>query len=107
MEHTAIILPDPKSIETYAVVAMSTGHLTEQDRDALIEAARNTDENMVMERDTGFFVKLMGPDSDHDLRHGHSENLLRIIRWASSAGFGMIEFDRDAPAISCFDFFDW
>lgn len=93
MEHTAIILPDLKSIETYAVVSMSTGHLTELDRDALSEAAKNSDENLIFERDTGFFMKLMGPDSDHDLRHGHSLTLLRIIRWASSAGFGMIEFD--------------
>jgi hypothetical protein len=107
MEHMNILLPDPKAVETYVVVAMSTGHLTKEDEAALTLASDDPEENMLMKRDTGFLLKLMGPATEYDMRHGHSETFLRIIRWANTAGFRMIEFDRDAPVMSCFQCFEW
>lgn len=68
-------LPAADEVETYAVVAMSTGHLTIEDRDALQEAADCAEENMVMARPTGFFIKLYDLADSNDLRHGHSESI--------------------------------
>lgn len=100
-------LPAADEIETYAVVAMSTGHLTLEDRDALTEAAACADENMVMARPTGFFIKLCDLADSDDLRHGHSESIKRIIQWAKGLGFQVIEFDEAANEISCFPLYEW
>lgn len=106
-ETHAFQLPDPSEIETYRVVAMSTGHLTEGDRDSLTEAASDRAENMVMVRPTGFFIKLYDLADSDDLRHGESEELKRIIQWAKGCGFQLIEFDEAANEISAFPTFDW
>lgn len=100
-------LPDATEIETYAVVAMSTGHLTKEDAAALQEAADCADDNMVMARSTGFFIKLYDLADSDDLRHGHSESIKRIIQWAKGLGFQMIEFDEAANPISCFPTYEW
>lgn len=100
-------LPAADEVETYAVVAMSTGHLTIEDRDALQEAADCAEENMVMARPTGFFIKLYDLADSNDLRHGHSESIKRIIQWAKGLGFQMLEFDESAGEISCFPVYDW
>ena len=103
----AIQMPDPSEIESYTVVAMSTGHLTIEDRDALQEAANCVEENMVMARPTGFFIKLYDLADTEDLRHGHSESIKRIIQWAMGLGFQMIEFDEAASELSCFPIYEW
>lgn len=107
MKNPIPTLPAADEIETYAVVALSTGHLTLEDRDALTEAATCADENMVMARTTGFFIKLHDLADSDDLRHGHSESIKRIIQWAKGLGFQGIEFDMDAGQISCFPTYDW
>lgn len=96
-------------IEKYSVVAMSTAHLTEMDSKALSIAAKDSEENMVMERSTGYFIKLyQGDDSKcSNFRHGHSDAIQDIIQWAINSGYGMIEFDCDAPTLSLFPVFDW
>lgn len=100
-------MPAADEIETYAVVAMSTGHLTEDDRDALQEAANCAEENMVMARPTGFFIKLYDLADSDDLRHGHSESIKRIIQWAKGLGFQGIEFDEAANELPCFPVYEW
>lgn len=101
------------ALETYEVVALSTGHLTLEDRDALEDAA-NEGDPMVLKRDTGFFIKFYpaGPEdnegiSPSNLRHGHSETIKDIIRWALKSGYSMIEFDSDADMLEQFPTFDW
>src|SRR5690554_6179707 len=100
-------LPLPDEIETYAVVALSTGHLTKEDVQSLQEAADDSEENMVMARPTGFFIKLYDLADSDDLRHGHSESIKRIIQWAKGLGFQGIEFDGAANALPCFRVYNW
>lgn len=94
--------------EQYRVIAISTGHLTEEDISALEIAADDSDENMVLERDTGFFIKLYEDDEDGgiNLRHGHSDTIQTLIQWCHAAGFRMIEFDCDAPTLPHFPVFN-
>lgn len=101
------------TLETYEVVALSTGHLTLEDRNALEDAA-NEGDPMVLKRDTGFFIKFYPADPDDNegisssnLRHGHSETIKDIIRWALKSGYSMIEFDSDADTLDQFPTFDW
>lgn len=109
---------DPKSIdliceeinlgreeEHYQVVAMSTSHLTEADRDSLLGAVGQRDQ-MVLQRDTGFFVKLFVDETESNFRHGDSETIKNIIRWAHRSGYQMIEFDCDAAVLPRFPVFD-
>ncbi len=98
--------------ENYRAVAMSTGHLSEADRDALAQAVLDG-EQMVLQRRTGFFLKLM-EDDDEDAEvasgnysHGDSETIKDIIRWAYRRGYRMIEFDCDAQVMPQFPVFDW
>jgi len=93
-------------VETYMAVAISTAHLTQKDIDALGEAAADDGENMVMARKTGFFVKLYGHDQTSNLRHGHSQTIKDILRWAFGAGWNLVEFDRDADTVDIFPVFD-
>jgi hypothetical protein len=100
-------------LETYQVVALSTGHLTHEDRNALDNAASEGDP-MVLKRDTGFFIKFYPADTEDNegispsnLRHGHSATLKDIIRWALKCGYSMIEFDCDADALDQFPTYDW
>ena len=94
------------SFEEYKVVAMSTSHLTEEDRDLLVEAVNDADQ-MVLERETGFFIKLFDEEVPHNYRHGHSETIKDIIRWAHDSGYRMIEFDSDAEVLNQFPVFEW
>lgn len=102
------------SAESYKVLALSTGHITKEDTDALNAAAADPEENMVMKRDTGWFIKLYYvPDiSDQhtvnrNMRHGVSPAIKLIIKLAVNAGFQMIEFDGDAGYIDGLPTFDW
>lgn len=96
-----------KAAEAYRVLAVSTGHITEQDNLLLQAAADDPDETMVMGRKTGYFIKLYAGDSPLNYRHGYSEALNRLIRLAHEAGFQMIELDCDASLIDGLDVFDW
>lgn len=92
--------------ERYLVVAMSTGHLTKEDRDSLVEAVNDGDQ-MVLQRRSGFFLKLFEEESPSNYHHGHSETIKDIIRWAHQSGYRMIEFDCDAQVLPHFPVFDW
>lgn len=93
-------------LEQYSCVALNLHHLTEDDARCLREAVAEGD-NSVLEREYGFFIKLLDEDSPRNLRHGHSDALKEIIRWAHSVGHLMIEFDLDVDAIDLFPTFEW
>ncbi|MFA0809315.1 DUF5983 family protein [Microbulbifer epialgicus] len=92
--------------ENYKVVAISTGHLSIEDRDTLIEAGNNGDQ-MVMQRDSGFFLKLFEDETLNRGRFGNSETMENIIQWAYKANYRMIELDSCAEAVPHFPIFDW
>jgi hypothetical protein len=92
------------SAESYKVLALSTGHITKEDTDALNAAAADPEENMVMKRDTGWFIKLYYVP---DISDQHSPAIKLIIKLAVNAGFQMIEFDGDAGYIDGLPTFDW
>tara|TARA_R110002167_G_scaffold204404_1_gene408434 strand:+ start:3741 stop:4055 length:315 start_codon:yes stop_codon:yes gene_type:complete len=91
-------------IETYKAVALSTGHLTEADRDYL--AVLSTQSSMVMSRDEGFFVKLYEEMEPSTIAH-FGETLGAVIEWAYSLGVRLVEFDRDANTSDLFPTFEW
>lgn len=92
--------------ETYSTVALSTGHLTIKDAEALGEAARAGD-SMVAQRPTGFFIKIYRDGLHQNLRHGVSDQIRAIMEWAFNNGFGMVEFDAAAPSNDNFLTFEW
>ena len=103
-------------METYTVLAMSTGHLTKEDNSLLHSithrhhhALENPFYGMVMTREKGYFIKL------YDERYLNEEGatefspaLQKIILHAHDEGHRMVEFDCDAaeyPAL--FETFNW
>lgn len=97
-------------LDEYRAIALSTAHITEADRDELAAAATDGD-TMVLMRESGFFIKLYEETEDGDgqsnYRHGVSESIKQIIRWAYNAGYRMIEFDSDAPFLEGFQTYNW
>ena len=84
------------SIEEYKVLVLSTEHLTQDDFD-ILDGMIFT--NMVMSRDTGYFVKLYSEQCyNTDAYEALSPSFAKIVQYASDNKFGMIEFDSDAPA---------
>jgi hypothetical protein len=98
-----------EGVETYKVAALCTAHLTEKDSELLKIAGDDPDENMVMSREYGFFIKLYSDEAavNDNYRHGHSEAINNIIAWALAHGVELIEFDRDAGCVDGFPTFDW
>ena len=92
-------------METYQVIALSTSHIEEDDTGALRIAAFQT--NMVMERESGFFIKLYMNDLAGNLRGDYSPSLCKVIEFAFNNDFQMIELDSDAEAIPELEQHDW
>jgi hypothetical protein len=92
-------------METYSVLAASTGHIELADNGALKVAASQT--GMVMHRHTGYFIKLYRDDKAANIRPDYSPSLQKLIEHAFDEGFGMIELDCDAEALEGFDLHDW
>lgn len=92
-------------METYSVLAASTGHIELADNGALRVAASQT--GMVMARHTGYFIKLYQNDKAANIRPGYSSSLQKLIEFAHDKGFGMIELDCDAETLEGFDLHDW
>lgn len=90
--------------EEYRVLAVSTSHLHKSDIHGMECAARTGTEQMLMERDTGFFLKLYEEDTEpeRNVRPEWSNDANRIIRWAYVHGYRMIEFDADAQTMDTF-----
>ena len=91
--------------DQYKALALSTGHLRQEDKQILTNMAFNT--GMITERDTGWFIKLfelMGniAESASVWEENYpfiSEHLRHIFMGAYLAGYRMIEFDSDADTI--------
>lgn len=90
-------------IETYSVMAASTGHLNKSDKLAFL--VKSTEEfSMVFERTTGYILKLHTneDDAEYDISDQYSDTLNQIITFAVEHGFTAIEFDSDAPVLNGF-----
>jgi len=98
-------------MESFKALVLSTGHLTEADRDTLVEAMNDPGEPMIMGRDTGFFVMLYD-DQDSNIGafvtdHNLSTTFMIIIGYAHNKGYRMIQFDADGPEEILFAKFSW
>ncbi len=97
--------------DSYQCIGVNLAHLKEDDKHAL---DCMTSDSMVMERDTGWFVKLYEKDDESksvkelykQMYPGATDNLLSIMCAAYCAGFRLIEFDTDALYIDVFPVFD-
>ena len=111
-------------MEVYSVLVLSTAHITKEDADVLHSITHRHPyilnhpfANMIMERDTGYFMKLYEEEYLNDLaaypkvmaeNMRFSTALQKIITYAYSEGHRMIEFDRDAEKYpEFFETFDW
>lgn len=89
--------------DTFSCIGINICHLSEDDKHTLDCAFSG---EMVMERDTGWFVKLYEFDEKEEdgtledfftvLYQGITPTLLTIFCEAYQAGFRLIEFDMDA-----------
>ncbi len=97
--------------DSYQCIGVNLDHLKEDDKHAL---DCMTSDSMVMERDTGWFVKLYEKDDESksveelykQMYPGATDNLLSIMCASYRAGFRLIEFDADALHIDVFPVFD-
>lgn len=99
--------------EQYKCIAMSTGHLSEAAKAALTEAATKTVRGeggggggMVMERDTGWFVKMYSADDcapNETMFPGFPDDLEAIFGACREAGYQLVEFDADASDVAGLD----
>ncbi|WP_370238617.1 DUF5983 family protein [Neptunomonas phycophila] len=95
--------------ESYTCAAISTGNLTEEDA-LLLKHLANTGSQQILQRESGFFIKLIETDDSAEscnLHPQYSPSLLGIIDFVYMAGARMIEFDKDAKAIEGFPVFEW
>jgi hypothetical protein len=90
---------------SYAAIAMCTGHLTEEDKLALSHAI-NEGSNQVLERETGYFIKIELTQVPRAYSFAKSDNFKMILQWAHASGYQLIEFDTDADAMSQFEYFE-
>lgn len=85
--------------DKYQCIGVSTSHLTSDDKDKLSLTA-DGECNMIMERDTGFFIKLYEEtEYTHNLCDNLSQEAQDVIMACHAAGFRMIEFDCDADEL--------
>ena len=83
--------------EQYKTLCISTGDLGVQD----LHNLKHIDSQMVMERDTGFFIKLYDEEEyNMDEFQGLDWKTKVIINAARDAGFRMIEIDCDADRLT-------
>lgn len=97
------------SDDIYNVIVVSSGHLTHQDDEGLNVLARRTADAVVLDKSPGYVVKL-DPDNDSSLEELYphmSESFYSIIKSATEAGFGMVEFDPDGKEYASLTLFDW
>lgn len=96
--------------DRYTCIGINLNHLTEDDKHTLDCHLPNS---MVMERETGWFVKLYQPDIAASVEEfytakypGITLNLLKIFCGAYRAGFRLIEFDLHAQEVCGLSLFD-
>ncbi|WP_238091375.1 hypothetical protein [Photobacterium leiognathi] len=89
---------DIQEPETYKVLCVSLrDDLLQKDIDDLESLCESGETNMVMERDTGFFIKLYDTVEQNNSHFKHlSPEFNYIILTALESGYRMIELDCDA-----------
>lgn len=88
------------SQDQYSTICISTAHVSKEDRTKLSRMCFDPNCNMIMKRDTGWFVKLYDEAEDND--YDVSEDLKALFYYCVEAGFRMIEFDCDAEIYGFF-----
>ncbi len=88
--------PLSSTAEQYRVLMVSTAHLSKSDCVAIQKLAEDCKCNMIMGRDTGWYVKLFDDPTSNQDYEGMSENFHTLLRAVLAAGFMMIEFDSAA-----------
>ena len=100
MDELPVIPPESLSdVEVYRCAALSSAHLGPDDRRALTRYVESGAEQMVTERDTGFFVKLYEEwacNAEAAFMRALSKRTRALIQALHRAGFRLIEFDGDA-----------
>ncbi|MBT41070.1 MAG: hypothetical protein CMF12_00965 [Idiomarina sp.] len=96
---------DTSNLETYSVVALSTSHICKGALRYLTRLANDSECNMVMARDTGFFIKLY-TDGDN-VKTDMPDSLKEVVVFCESRGFLMIELDGDAMQIDDLPTYEW
>lgn len=83
--------------DQYACIAVSTAALTHDD-ERLLDWLIGEHDNMVFSRDTGYLVKLYEEPEANLLCKvdKNNYNIDKVLLAALSAGYRMVEFDRDA-----------
>ena len=99
--------------DVYSCIGINIAHLGDEDKHTLDCAFSG---EMVMERDTGWFVKLYEFDKKEEggtletffteLYQGITPTLLTIFCEACQAGYRLIEFDMDALIVKDLPVFD-
>lgn len=82
--------------DEYRAICLSTGYLSPCDMEKVDEVAGMTN-NMVLKRDTGYFIKLY--DVIELNGYGFSTRFMHLLDICLSAGFRLIEFDSDGPIV--------
>jgi len=90
------------AIETHKMLALSTGHVTPETRDALNDGAHCA----YQKGDWGWFVPVFDPDDD-DRDGGAPDDLVAICRYAREQGCSWLMFDCDADPIPGLATYDW
>jgi hypothetical protein len=94
------------SKDTYKVISISTSHISNEDRIKLDVYSNDKNCNMIMNRDSGWFIKLYDDESANE-EHGLSAPLTTLLNVCLNLGFRMIEFDCDATVYESLASFDW
>ena len=92
----------------FRCIVLSIVHLSREDQNDLYSAILDND-GMVLERDTGYLIKLYEIDHDdpnYNLGFGSSESIKAIIMAAYAAGYRMIDFNADGPVCDDFPVYD-
>jgi hypothetical protein len=96
--------------ETYRAAALSVEHLDRAGCQYLDWCANSLENNRVMKRDTGWFIKLSGyvekgNDFD-DVSPDMPKSVQDIIKLAVAQNINMVEIDADAPTLDTLPTFD-
>lgn len=103
----AVFLNPFTCAETYHCLALSTAHVKQHTARQL---SLGLGSNMVMKRETGFFIKLYECTEEGDDPAPWAveyPELHALLRRAYDAGFRLVEFDRDADTVATLPTYDW
>lgn len=92
--------------DQYKALGVSVCHIPLDEHDALNKLAGDPDCNMIMGRDTGWFIKLYDEIESNLGYNGLGEEFHNILVSAVKAGYRMLEIDTDAQVHDEFPTFE-